>query len=63
MTKELTKNDMIEEILKHQTRTNDFIFTKEKLESINFEILSIIYEASKHIYYTDTNDLDCLAIK
>ncbi len=49
MTKELTKNDMIEEILKHQTRTNDFIFTKEKLESINFEILSIIYEASKHM--------------
>lgn len=40
---------MIKEILENQNRTNDYIFTKEKLESIDFEMLTIICEASKHM--------------
>lgn len=44
----MVKN-MIEEVLKHQIRTNDFIFSRERLESMDFETLSIICEASKHM--------------
>jgi len=45
----MNKKEMIEEILKNQNRANDPIFTKEKLERINFEELLIICEASKHM--------------
>lgn len=48
MTKKRTK-EMIKEILQHQYRANDFIFTKEKLERMNFELLSIVCEASEHM--------------
>jgi len=43
----MNKREMIVEILKNQNRANDLIFTKEKLEKINFETLSIICETSK----------------
>ena len=45
----MSKKEVIEEILKQQARANDFIITKEKLENINFEMLSIICEVSKHM--------------
>ena len=45
----MSKREMIEEILKNQNRANDYIFTKEKLEDINFEMLTIICEVSKSI--------------
>lgn len=45
----MSKRKMIEEILENQNRTNDHIFTEKKLESINFEMLAIIYEASQHM--------------
>lgn len=45
----MSKRKMIEEILKNQNRANDHIFTEKKLESINYEMLSIIYEASQHM--------------
>lgn len=50
--------NMIEEVLKHQIRANDFIFSREKLEAMDFETLSIICEASKHMVknnYTTSN--------
>ena len=49
MTKERTKKEMVKEILEHQARVNEFIFTKEKLEKMNFEMLSIVCETSKHM--------------
>lgn len=45
----MSKRKMIEEILKNQDKANDYIFTKKKLESINSEMLAIIYEASQHM--------------
>lgn len=45
----MSKREMIEEILKNQNRANDYIFTEKKLESISFEMLDIIYEASQHM--------------
>lgn len=45
----MNKKEMIEEILKNQSRANDHIFTKEKLKNINFEMLTLICEASKHM--------------
>ena len=46
---EMDKKEMIKEILKNQNKANDHIFTEKKLESINFEMLTIICEASKHM--------------
>lgn len=46
---EMDKKEMIKEILKNQNRANDHIFTEKKLKSINYEMLSIIYEASQHM--------------
>lgn len=43
----MSKKEMIEEILKNQNRVNEHIFMRKKLESINFEMLAIICEASK----------------
>lgn len=40
---------MINEILENQNRAKDHIFTKEKLEKFNFEILSLVHETSKHM--------------
>lgn len=45
----MSKKEMIEEILKNQNKANDHIFTERKLEGINFEVLSIIHETSKHM--------------
>ena len=45
----MDRTTMINEILKNQNRANDHIFTKEKLEKFNFEILSLVYETSKHM--------------
>lgn len=45
----MNKKEMIKEILKNQNKANDHIFTEKKLESINFEVLSIIYEISTHM--------------
>lgn len=41
--------NMINEILENQNKANDNIFTKEKLEKLNFEMLSLVHEASKHM--------------
>ncbi len=45
----MSKRKMIEKILENQNRANDHIFTEKKLKSINYEMLSIIYEASQHM--------------
>lgn len=45
----MSKENMIKEILENQNRTNDHIFTKEKLEKLNFEMLSLVHETSKHM--------------
>lgn len=45
----MNKTDIIKEILENQNRANDHIFTKEKLERLNFETLSLVHEASKHM--------------
>lgn len=45
----MSKREMIDEILRNQDRTNDCIFIEKKLESMNFEMLTIICEASKHM--------------
>lgn len=45
----MNRTNMINEILENQNRANDHIFTKEKLEKLNYEILLIVYEASKHM--------------
>ena len=45
----MSKENMIKEILENQDRTNDQIFTKEKLERLNFETLSLVHETSKHM--------------
>lgn len=47
--KSMSKRKMIEKILENQNRANDHIFTEKKLKSINYEMLSIIYEASQHM--------------
>ena len=45
----MSKKEMIKKILENQNKANDHIFTEKKLESINFEMLTIIYEASQHM--------------
>lgn len=45
----MNKTDIIKEILKNQNRANDHIFTKEKLEKLNFETLAFVHETSKHM--------------
>lgn len=45
----MSKREMIEEILKNQNRANDHIFSEKKLEGLNFEMLTIICEASQHM--------------
>ena len=45
----MNRINMINEILENQNKANDHIFTKEKLEKLNFEILSLVYETSKHM--------------
>ena len=45
----MSKQNMINEILENQNRTNDHIFTKEKLEKLNFKMLSLVHETSKHM--------------
>lgn len=45
----MNRTDMIKEILENQNRVNDHIFTKEKLEKLNLEILSLVHETSKHM--------------
>lgn len=45
----MSKRKMIEKILENQNRANDYIFTEKKLKNINYEMLSIIYEASQHM--------------
>lgn len=45
----MSKRKMIEKILENQNRANDHIFTEKKLKSINYEMLSIIYEVSQHM--------------
>lgn len=45
----IDRKTMINEILANQNRANDFIFAKDKLEKLNFEMLSIICETSKHM--------------
>lgn len=45
----MSKRKMIDEILENQDKANDHIFTKKKLESIDSEMLTIIYEASQHM--------------
>lgn len=41
--------NMINEILENQNKANDHIFTKEKLEKLNFEMLSLVHKTSKHM--------------
>lgn len=43
----MKKERIIKKILENEKKANDIIFTKEKLESMNIEMLYIIYEASK----------------
>ena len=45
----MNKANMINEILENQNRANDPIFTKEKLEKLDFEVLSLVHETSKHL--------------
>ena len=45
----MERTKMINEIIENQNRANDHIFTKEKLEKLNFEMLSLVHEASKHL--------------
>lgn len=45
----MSKENMIKEILENQNRANDHIFTKEKLEKLNSEMLSLVHETSKHM--------------
>ena len=54
----MSKIKMIEKILENQNRANDHIFTEKKLKSINYEMLSIIYEASQHMVTKWANERD-----
>ena len=45
----MTRKKMISEILKNQDRTNEHVFTQEKLEQLKSEELAIVCEASKHL--------------
>ena len=58
----MSKRKMIEKILENQNRANDHIFTEKKLKSINYEMLSIIYEASQHMVTKWPNERDILSI-
>ena len=45
----MNRINMINEILENQNKANDHIFTKEKLEKLNYETLLLVYETSKHM--------------
>ena len=45
----INRTNIINEILENQSRANDHIFTKEKLEKLNIDMLLLIHEASKHM--------------
>lgn len=45
----MDKANLINEILENQNKANDHIFTKEKLEKLNFEMLLLVHETSKHM--------------
>lgn len=46
---EFDRSDMIKEVLKNQDRVNEHYFTKEKLEKLDFKMLSLVCENSKHM--------------
>lgn len=47
--KEFDRSHMIKEVLKNQERVNEYYFTKEKLEKLDFKMLCLVCETSKHM--------------
>lgn len=47
--KEFDRSNMIKEVLKNQERVNEYYFTKEKLEKLDFKMLCLVCGTSKHM--------------
>lgn len=46
---EISRSEMVQEVLRNQDRVNEHYFTKEKLESLDFDTLALVSEASMHM--------------
>lgn len=49
LMKEFDRSNMIKEVLKNQERVNEYYFTKEKPEKLDFKMLCLVCETSKHM--------------
>jgi hypothetical protein len=49
LMKEFDRSNMIKEVLKNQERVNEYYFTKEKLEKLDFKMLCLVCGTSKHM--------------